>query len=231
MIRLIAYLGARRLLSGVAVGVVAWSTATGRPAQAQELDALFDRYWSAESVSDRSDVAAEIIESRSSFDAVFDRLQSGGPYRRTVPKGRIVRERIGTNGLPHPYIILIPEDYSPDRRWPVRLNLHGGMGAPEWEPRDGAWAPGWTEARNQIVVLPAGWWDSMWWEYSQVENIEAILAEVRRSWNVDENRVVLYGNSDGAAALFFYAMRAPDRFAGFAGHVGPPALPPRLRRG
>lgn len=62
----------------------------------------------------------------------------------------------------------------------------------------------------------------MWWEWRQVENIEAILAEVRATWNIDENRVLAYGCSDGGAALFFHAMWQPDRFAGYAGSVAPP---------
>jgi hypothetical protein len=62
----------------------------------------------------------------------------------------------------------------------------------------------------------------MRWEWSQVENFAAILREVRATWNIDENRVVMYGGSDGGAALFFQAMRTPDRWAGYAGHVAPP---------
>lgn len=122
----------------------------------------------------------------------------------------------------HPYMILVPEDYTPDKKWPVRFDLHGGMGAPEWQKLDGAWSPGWKSASDQIVIVPAGWWDSMWWEWSQAENFEAILREVRATWNIDENRVVLFGSSDGGAALFFQAMRTPDRWAGYCGFVAPP---------
>ncbi len=156
------------------------------------------------------------------FQGALARHRRGREYATDVPTGRILRERTSSAGVRHPYMILVPEDYTPDRRWPVRFDLHGGMGAPEWQKLDGSWSPGWRIPRGQIVILPAGWWDSMWWEWSQVENFEAILREAKATWNIDENRVVLYGNSDGGAAVFFQAMRTPDRWAGFAGHVAPP---------
>ncbi len=183
---------------------------------------LVERFWSASSPSARAEVAGWIVASGASVEEVLAALRRGRSYSAEAERGRLLRERTGTNGLRHPYMILVPEDYTPAKSWPVRLDLHGGMGAKEWKALDGAWSPGWRSAREQIVVVPAGWWDSMWWEWSQVENLEAILREVQATWNVDENRVVAYGGSDGGAALFFLAMRQPDRFAGYAGHVAPP---------
>ena len=197
-------------LSGLGVG------------ETPELDELLAAFWQAPTAEARTACAAAIVRAGAPFDDVLRGLRRGRTYEVDVERGRILRERTGTNGLRHPYMILVPEDYTPERSWPVRLDLHGGMGAKEWKELDGAWSPGWGPVRNQIVVLPAGWWDSMWWEWSQVENIDAILREVGRTWNVDEDRVVAFGNSDGGAALFFLAMRTPDRFAGFTGAVAPP---------
>ena len=45
---------------------------------------------------------------------------------------------------------------------------------------------------------------------------------MRATWNIDGDRVVMYGSSDGGAALFFQAMRTPVRWAGYCGHVAPP---------
>lgn len=191
-------------------------------ARGSDLDALMARFWAATTPEERTDVGQEIAATDATFDAVLSRLRRGRSYSESVPRGRLLRERVGVNGLRHPYMILVPEDYSPDVRWPVRVDLHGGMGAEEWAELDGSWSPGWREARGQIVVVPAGWWDSMWWEWSQVENVEAILSEVRRTWNIDEDRVVVYGSSDGGAGLFFHAMRSPDRYASYVGHVAPP---------
>ena len=40
-------------------------------------------------------------------------------------------------------------------------------------------------------MLPIGWRDAPWWNRVQIENIDAILDTVKRTYNVDENRVVL----------------------------------------
>jgi poly(3-hydroxybutyrate) depolymerase len=187
-----------------------------------DLDDLLARFWAAPTVAGRAVVADEVVTSGVGFGEVLAGLRRGRDYSADVPRGRLLRERTGVGGLRHPYMILVPEDYTPGKRWPVRLDLHGGMGAEEWKGLDGAWSPHWRAAHEQIVVVPAGWWDSMWWEWSQVENLEAILREVRATWNVDENAVVAFGSSDGGATLFFLAMRQPDRLAGLAGTVAPP---------
>lgn len=179
-------------------------------------------FWEATTVAERAAAGERLAASGAAFEPVLAALRRGRPYPPDVERGRILRERTGANGLRHPYMILVPEDYDPEIAYPVRLDLHGGMGASEWKELDGAWSPGWRSVSGAIVVAPAGWWDSMWWEWSQAENIEAILREVVRTWNVDVDRVVAYGGSDGGAALFFLAMRQPDRFHGFAGHVAPP---------
>lgn len=211
--------------AAAALAAVAWSPRGATPAPGpQTLEDELQRFWSAPSLQERAAVASAIVAGGAPFEAVLAGLRRGRAYADDVPRGRLLRERTGVDGLRHPYMILVPEDYDPAVRWPVRFDLHGGMGAEEWKRLDGAWSPEWRdhEAHEQIVVVPAGWWDSMWWEWSQAESFEAILREVRATWNVDEDRVVLYGTSDGGAALFFQAMRQPDRWAGYAGLVAPP---------
>ena len=190
--------------------------------RSESLPDLVASFWASPTVPERDRVAARILEADPDVDRLLTLLREERRYDEEVPRGRILRKRVASNGVVHPYLILVPSDYTPARKWPVRLELHGGMGAEAWDPDAGDWATGWEPVRDQIVVLPAGWFDSMWWEHSQVENLAAILRELRATWNVDEDRVVAVGNSDGAAALFFLAMRTPDRFAGYAGFVGPP---------
>ncbi len=184
-------------------------------------DEAMHRFLHAPTADERAAAARQVIASEMPVDRALQALRRGRSYSPEAPGRRIVRTRMGRNGLSHPYMILIPSDYDPTRPTPVQLNLHGGMGAPEW-PADGSWAAGWGIPQGEIVVLPAGWWDSMWWEASQADNIDTILAEVQRTWNVAENRVIGYGNSDGGAGVFFLAFKTPDRFAAYAAHVGPP---------
>ena len=44
---------------------------------------------------------------------------------------------------------------------------------------------------EQIYVMPVGWDEAPWWSEAQIDNLRAILDSVKRTYNVDENRVVL----------------------------------------
>ncbi len=180
-----------------------------------------DAFYGAQSKADQGAAIDALLSNSIEFDELYGALRRGRSYKQDVPRGLLLREH-SIDGVRHPYMILVPEDYDPSKKLPVRFELHGGMGAKEWRALDGAWADGWTHSKGRIVVLPAGWWDSMWWEHSQVKNFQSILREVRSTWNVDENRTLLVGTSDGGAALFFQAMRTPDPWAAYLGSVAPP---------
>jgi len=190
-------------------------------AHGNDTGSLLKVFWSAPTVAARDAVASEIVASGASFDEVFGQIAGAREYAQEVPRGKLFFEH-EINGMRHSYMVLVHEAYDPEREGPGRFELHGGMGAKEWTDLEGRWSPGWRPVEGQIVIIPAGWWDSMWWERSQVENFERILRHVRATWNIDEDRVVLAGVSDGGAAVFFQAMRTPDPWAGYAGFVAPP---------
>ncbi|MEM7201382.1 MAG: hypothetical protein AAF628_14020 [Planctomycetota bacterium] len=179
-------------------------------------------FWDAPTVAARDALAADLAASGAPFDAVLGALRLGRSYAADAPTGVVLRVRDNADGVRHPYAVVVPTHYTPARAWPVRFDLHGGMGAPAWDEGSGDWTGGWSRADDQIVVLPAGWDASMWWQASQMENALAILREVRATWRIDDDRVVLHGNSDGGAALFFHAMRQPDSWAAYVGWVAPP---------
>jgi hypothetical protein len=63
--------------------------------------------------------------------------------------------------------------------------------------------------------MPYAWRDAPWWSRRQIENLRAILDRVKRAYNVDENRVVLSGISDGGTGAYYVAMRETTPFASF----------------
>ena len=84
------------------------------------------------------------------------------------------------------------------------------------EPRGrGGRGGGLLEGAEQIYVLPTAWRDAPWWSRAQIDNLDAILDTVKRTYNVDENRVALAGVSDGATGLYYVAMRDTTPFASF----------------
>ena len=69
--------------------------------------------------------------------------------------------------------------------------------------------------RAEIYVLPTSWAEAPWWGDRQLGNLSAILDAVKRTYNVDENRVVVSGVSDGGTGAYYVAMRDTTPFASF----------------
>jgi acetyl esterase/lipase len=120
------------------------------------------------------------------------------------------------------YRILLPADYNRARGHPLIATLHGLHTSPERQ------IDFWKSAGAQlgaIVVAP----DYLLgpgqpYEYSTEEHdrVTAVLADVRRRFAVDSNRVFLSGHEVGAFAAFDYAMGHPDEFAGLIAFSGAP---------
>src|SRR5262249_39308634 len=102
----------------------------------------------------------------------------------------------------------VPDEYDPSRPWPVRVQLHGGIGLPSPRapprPRQNRIA-----GEPQNYLFPQGWADAARWHADQVGNILAPRDRVQRTYNVDESHVYLTGISDGGTGVYYLAMREP----------------------
>ena len=172
------------------------------------LDAAFARFWAARNPSEAARAAPAIERSGASFDEVYARLKRGRPYSKDVPTG-IVTGRRGAFA----YTIDVPATYDPSRQYQVRIHLHGGVMRDETTPRPRG--IGRLAGVDQIYVIPVGWSDAPWWSSAQLENLRAILDTVKRTYNVDENHVVVSGVSDGGTGAYFVAMRDTTPYASF----------------
>jgi hypothetical protein len=196
-----------------------------RPAaQDRRLDRLFGEFWAATGAEESRARAAAIVESGVSFDEAFRRLKTGRAYEEDVPTGVILSSR-DDGGVEFPYSIDVPPTYRPSRKYGVRLQLHGGIGAGEDNRRRNISGIGrLAGGAEQIYILPTSWLDAPWWSAVQLLNLRAILDDVKRTYNIDENRVVLSGVSDGGTAAFYVAMRDTTPFASFLPLIGSPLV-------
>ncbi len=188
------------------------------------LDAAFAAFWAADSEQDVARAVEVILALEPAPAAVRSRLQSGREYTADVPTGRRLRSRRNRDGLEHDYVLQVPAAYDPRTPYPLRVYLHGGVMRPR--PADGAW---WrSEERwvrdDAIVVAPASWNESVWWQRSQIENLAGLLNDLKRVYNIDENRVYLMGVSDGATGAYYQAFKATTPWAGFLTFIGHPAV-------
>jgi len=142
------------------------------------------------------------------FDAEYMRLKEGRAYSKEVSKGTLKKRHGAFN-----YWLVIPETYDPTRKYQVRFQLHGGVMREDSTLRgDGSVR---LSGAEQIYVMPAGWSEAPWWSDQQAGALRAILEDVKREYNVDENRVVVSGVSDGGTGAFFIAMRDTTPYASF----------------
>jgi acetyl esterase/lipase len=176
------------------------------------VDASFKKFWDARTPQDASKVADRIVKSGVGFDEALARLKAGRTYAKDVPMGIVGGSRRSLD-VEFAYVVHVPLNYDPSRRYQVRVFLHGGVMREDTTPRAALAAP--LAGAEQIYILPTGWRDAPWWSDAQVENVGAILDLVKRTYNVDENRVVLSGVSDGATGLYYLAMRDTTMFASF----------------
>ena len=182
------------------------------------VDAAFEKFWGAHNPQDAAKAAQTVVASAVAFDDALARLKRGRSYSADVKRGSLRLQRRTSLGEFY-YDLDVPQAYDPARKYQVRFQLHGGVMMRETgEPRTGAGRGGRgsvLEGAEQIYVRPTGWRDAPWWSKAQVENLDAILDSIKRSYNVDENLVALAGVSDGATGLYYVAMRDTTPFASF----------------
>lgn len=169
-------------------------------------DAGFDRFFQARTAAEVSASTDEIVAVGIGVDDALARLRRGRTYSAAVPRG-IVQASYRGEGAEYFYTLDVPETYDPSRAYQVRVQLHGGVGRIETSGPPRSTAPGRLAGAEQIYVMPYAWRDAPWWSRRQTDNLRTILDLVKRSYNVDENRVALSGVSDGGTGAYFTAMR------------------------
>ena len=186
---------------------------SGRPAaQSSAADVAFAAFWSASSPEEAARLTDAIVGAGVTFDEAYRRLQRGRSYiaRDT---GVVRMENRTSDGVEHNYAVTVPDAYDPARRYQVRIQLHGGVGGRATNAAVGNGTVGALAGAEQIYVVPYAWAAAPWWSPDQVLNLAAIVDRLKRLYNVDENRVVLSGVSDGATGALYVAMRETTPFA------------------
>ena len=202
---------ARRTAAAALLASAALAAAQTSP---PDVDAAFARFFAARTPDEQAAAAERVVATGIDVDEAVRRLRNGRTYGRDVARGTIDRSSRTADGE-YFYTLDVPQSYDPAHRYQVRIQLHGGVGRIESNgPLRGASAARLTGA-EQIYVLPHAWRDAPWWSRRQLENLRAILDAVKRTYNVDENRVVVAGVSDGGTGAYYIAMRDTTPYASF----------------
>jgi hypothetical protein len=199
----------RYTLVAVVLSALAFVTFARSLSAAGDVDAAFRAFWNAPTADAAEKSVRGIVDSGAGFDDVWARLRAGRTYGKE--KTGLIRVPASVGGISMENLIEIPAEYDPAKKWPLRMQLHGGVGR---EPQAGrqpqsARIPG----ESQIYIEPQASEEAAWWHTSQVDNILGLLDSVKRKYNVDETRTYLTGISDGATGVYFFAMREPNQWS------------------
>ena len=113
------------------------------------------------------------------------------------------------------FSLYVPEYYTRERAWPLVMALHGGSG----NGRGFLWS--WlrdARSRGAILIAPTatgGTWALMG-EDTDTPNLMRILESVRARWNIDPERMLLTGMSDGGTFCYVTGLDGASPFTHLA---------------
>jgi predicted esterase len=205
----------------IGLALVAGSLVAALAAQEPSaVDSAFQAFWSARDARAAADRADAILNTGVRFDEALTRLRHGREYQADVPRGHQFGRHRTADGLEHVFAFVVPETYDHRRPYQVRVQLHGGVGRVRQPAANRIRVNSLPGAIDEISVFPAAWAESMWWSARQADNLHRILDRLKRTYNVDENRVYLTGASDGGTGAFFMAFRDTTPWASFLPLIG-----------
>jgi hypothetical protein len=203
--------------------VIAFAAATVA-ASAQETESPIDRafraFWSAPSTASAAERIDPILKTGVTFDEALSRVRHGRAYEADVPRGLQFGRHRTFDGMDHDYAFVIPKDYDPSRPYQVRVQLHGGIARARPPIVNRIRVDALPSGVEEIAVYPAGWVRSLWWSATQVDNLARIIDRLKRTYNIDENRVYLTGISDGGTGVYYVAFRDVTPWASFVPLIG-----------
>ena len=165
--------------------------------------------------------------------AYAERVAKGDDPYRTATGELVKAYRAAWDGTLQPYALYVPRGYDAHNKrisWPLIVALHGALSDHKHNLRrvfglDNR--PGETDAeasRNQLplpdvpafVVSPLGRGELMGYDGLGYDDVMRVIADVRRAYPIDPQRITLTGLSMGGGGTWAIGLRHPELFAALA---------------
>ncbi len=138
----------------------------------------------------------------------------------TVPAKGIstgfLNKTMSVDGHERKYVVYVPSDYDPAKRYPLIVFLHGmgergDDGLLQSEVGIGRAIRLKADLYPCIVVMPQCPKDKLW--VTATKHIETAMQRTESEYRIDKKRVYLTGLSMGGFGSWFYGAQHPDQFA------------------
>lgn len=139
-----------------------------------------------------------------------------------------------SDGEEVPYALFVPSTYDASTPHPLMVSLHGLRRQYDWLMGYEGFLD-YAERDGVILLTPLGYVRDGWYgSREDNENAEKseqdvmnVLKLVRDEFNIDENRIYLWGHSMGGAGTYHLAAKYPDIWAGLGVAAPAPDVPPK----
>ena len=126
-----------------------------------------------------------------------------------------------------PYALFVPTSYDGSDPYRLMVSLHGAGRQYDWLMGYAGFLDR-AERDGYIVVTPLGYTRRGGYGYRgnnrpdqlAEKDVMTVVGMVRDEFNIDENRIYLWGHSMGGAGTYYIASRYPDIWAGLAAAAG-----------
>jgi predicted peptidase len=139
------------------------------------------------------------------------------PSNGTAQKTGFLHRTVEVDGVTYKYQVFLPNDWTPDEKWPVILFLHGaGKRGADGTRQTEEGLPEVVHHTSDfpfVVVMPQCRRRTWWGEPAMEAQTFVALEESMKEFNGDSERVYLTGLSMGGFGTWAFGYKYPEKFA------------------
>ncbi len=185
-----------------------------------DAETLVQRLLTTSNAEEAKEIIDDVVDLAPDASDVDGWLRQGPAYASDVRTGWLAETNLCTDGVERNYLLFVPEDYTPEKKYRLVVDMHGGVSRPQQlshaqlDQMKFFWGDH-ARAHGYLLALPSGQAGAEWWSPVGVRHVLDIVRTVKRVYNVDDDRVFATGFSDGGSGSFYMALTNPTPFAGF----------------
>jgi hypothetical protein len=224
-------------------GYPGWSYIVGNHSESEYKNLLSNPRWKVlkqKAIKDKSEFYNELQKKEKEFYSInqinlegiedsrilYEKIKNFNPYKTKMNRDYSISFKVNDTTKTS-FFIHFPKDYNPKKRYSLLFFLHGAVRSSELSDYQfadwnlGGWNRYYTkyaDLNDVILAFPDGSRQYNWMGPDDgFFMIPEMLKLIKKTINIDDNKVFISGHSNGATGSFSYLMKQPTQFAGFYG--------------